>query len=97
VEVVNFRLTARARLYRAPPRERLQASGANPEPVEERPVWFGWDRALPTPVYERAALEAGQRLPGPAVIEQLDATTLLFPGDRLTVDDARNLIVEVKA
>jgi hypothetical protein len=31
------------------------------------------------------------------VIEQLDATALLFPaGDRVTVDDAKNLIVEVK-
>jgi N-methylhydantoinase A len=96
VEVVNFRLTARARLYRAPSRERLQASGANPEPVEERPVWFGWNRALPTPVYERAALEAGQRLTGPAVIEQLDATTLVFPGDQAIVDSAGNLSMELE-
>ena len=32
---------------------------------------------------------------GPAVIEQLDSTTLLFPGDRATVDPHLNLIVEI--
>ena len=32
---------------------------------------------------------------GPAVIEQLDATTLLFPGDRATVDPHLNLMVEL--
>jgi N-methylhydantoinase A len=96
VEVVNFRLTARARLYRAPPRARLVGSGTPPEPVERRAVWFAQDRALPTPVYERAALEAGQRLPGPAVIEQLDATTLVFPGDQAIVDSAGNLSIELE-
>jgi hypothetical protein len=29
------------------------------------------------------------------VIEQLDATTLLFPGDRARVDGARNLLIEL--
>ena len=96
VEVVNFRLTARGRLYRAPPRARLVASGTTPEPFERRAVWFAQDRALPTPVYERAALEAGQRLTGPAVIEQLDATTLVFPGDDATVDSAGNLSIELE-
>jgi len=32
---------------------------------------------------------------GPAVVEQLDATTLLFPGDRLRVDAAGSLSIEV--
>jgi len=30
------------------------------------------------------------------VIEQLDATTLLYPGDRLTVDAALNLLIETR-
>ena len=34
---------------------------------------------------------------GPAVIEQLDSTTLLFPGDRATVDPHLNLMVEISA
>ena len=38
-------------------------------------------------------LAAGQALTGPAIIEQLDATTLIFPGDRGVVDAWGNLIV----
>ena len=33
----------------------------------------------------------------PAVIEQLDSTTLLFPGDRATVDPYLNLVVDIAA
>jgi hypothetical protein len=32
---------------------------------------------------------------GPAVIEQLDATTLLFPGDHAALDPAGNLLIEL--
>ena len=39
----------------------------------------------------------GDALAGPAVVEQLDSTTLLFPGDRATVDPYLNLIVEIAA
>ena len=47
-----------------------------------------------TPVYDRASLLPGDTIAGPAVIEQLDSTTLLFPGDRATVDPHLNLMVE---
>ncbi len=95
VEVVNFRLTARGRLYRPPAPEPLSPAMASPAPVEEREVHFGAEAALLTPVFERATLAPGQQLAGPAVIEQLDATTLIFPGDRASVDGARNLLIEL--
>ena len=97
VEVVNFRLTARGRLHRPPPTEEVATAAGTPAPLERREVWFAPDGALPTPVYERAALRPGQRLLGPAVIEQLDATTLVFPGDHARVDAAANLLIESAA
>jgi N-methylhydantoinase A len=58
-----------------------------------RPVWFdGWQD---TPVYWRDHLPADASLHGPAVIEQMDTTTLLLPGDRAGQDTDGNLIVEV--
>jgi N-methylhydantoinase A len=93
VEIVNFRLVARGRLRRPAPPHHPPASGA-PAPVERRDVWFDAARATATPVYDRTALAPGHALTGPAVIEQLDATTLLYPGDRLTVDAALNLVIE---
>ena len=48
------------------------------------------------PVFEPASAGAGQQfIAGPAVIEQLDATTLVFPGDRVTRRRRRNLLIEL--
>ncbi|HUF56034.1 MAG TPA: hydantoinase/oxoprolinase family protein [Thermohalobaculum sp.] len=58
-----------------------------------RPVWFaagGWQQ---TPVYARDRLPLECALAGPAVIEQLDSTTLLEPGDRAEGDLHGNLII----
>jgi N-methylhydantoinase A len=52
---------------------------------------------VPTPVYDRHRLVPGHRLKGPAVIEQLDATTLVYPGDELVVDEGLNMVIEVSS
>ena len=95
VEAVNFRFTARGRLLgrQRPPAPTTQAPP--PEPIGERPVHFEPGEAVPTPVYARGRLGPGQFLRGPAVIEQLDATTLVYPGDGLSVDGGGNLSIEV--
>ena len=64
-----------------------------PQPKSTRPVWFTGQRALDTPVYDRAELASGAELSGPAVIDQFDSTLLLFPGDRARVDDALNILI----
>jgi N-methylhydantoinase A len=65
------------------------------EAASRRAVWFSADAAQDTPVYGRARLTPGDTITGPAVIEQMDATTLLFPGDRASVDPYLNLVVEI--
>ncbi len=59
-----------------------------------RRVWFedGWQN---TPVYRRDALPESATLTGPAIIEQMDTTVVIEPGDRVTQDRDGNLIVEV--
>ena len=58
-----------------------------------RPVWFGgW---IETPVYDRERLPLAASISGPAVLEQMDTTILLHPGDHATQDSDGNLIVEV--
>jgi N-methylhydantoinase A len=63
--------------------------------TSERPVWFdgGW---LPTPIYRRERLPRGAELVGPAIVEQLDTTVLVEPGDRVTVDPLANLVITVR-
>ncbi len=61
---------------------------------EVRPVWFDgvWHD---TPVYEREKLPLDAVLEGPAILEQMDATTVLEPGDHAWSDADGNIIVEV--
>jgi N-methylhydantoinase A len=57
-----------------------------------RSAWFeGGFRK--TPVYQRASLP--QHLVGPAIIEQLDCTTVLEPGNKLTIDNLGNLLISL--
>jgi N-methylhydantoinase A len=57
-----------------------------------RPVFFA-GRWQETPVYRRDHLPAGAALTGPALLDQLDTTTLLPPGARLTQDEGGNLLI----
>ena len=56
---------------------------------------FDDDEGRMTPVYDRATLAPGSRLTGPAIIEQMDATTPLWPGDTARVDEAGNILIEL--
>ena len=58
-----------------------------------RKVWFeGWTE---TPVYWRDHLPLNLALTGPAIIEQMDTTTVVEPGSSVTSDADGNLIIEV--
>jgi N-methylhydantoinase A len=59
-----------------------------------RRVWFsgGWAEV---PIMARDALPLGARFSGPAVLEQLDTTIVIEPGNEVEVDDAGNLLIQV--
>jgi N-methylhydantoinase A len=51
----------------------------------------------PCPVYDRERLGPGHSIIGPAIVEQMDSTTLLLPGQTATVDAFLNLHIETHA
>jgi N-methylhydantoinase A len=59
-----------------------------------RRVWFegGWQE---TPVYWRDRLPSEAKITGPAIVEQMDTTVVIEPGDRARIDSDHNLIVEI--
>ena len=61
----------------------------------KRPVYFAGTGFVDTPTYDRAALLAGNRIAGPALIEEHASTTVLHPGDRSTVDAFGNLVIAI--
>ena len=62
-----------------------------------RSVHFSANGAVEARVYHRDALVPGYRIEGPAVVEQLDTTVLIYPGDMARVDEALNIIIELSA
>ena len=93
VDIVAVRITAIGRLPSpSAPRPSDDAS-RDPEPVEHREVWFVDAEPCPTPVFDRTSLAPGASVIGPAVIEQFDATVLVFPDEAACVDEALNLLI----
>ncbi len=69
----------------------LADRGAGSAP-RNRSVWMEGS-FRDTPVYRRNSLP--QTLEGPAIIEQLDCTTVLEPGNKLTIDNLGNLLISL--
>jgi N-methylhydantoinase A/oxoprolinase/acetone carboxylase beta subunit len=95
VELVTVRAVHTAPLAPLAPGAGLP-NGPPAEPTATRPVYFEEvGRYEPTPIYRRSTLVQDQEIVGPAVVEQPDTTTVVYPGQRLHVDRAGNLIVAV--
>jgi len=59
-----------------------------------RPAYFDEYRAYrDTPIYQRDLLPLGAQFDGPAIVEQPDTTTVVYPGFTCRVDDAGNLLL----
>jgi N-methylhydantoinase A len=71
------------------------SGGVLPAPREHRPVWFG-AKPFDTPIYWRPDLPAGVSFSGPAVVEQLDSTTVVPPGARAEVDRYLNIVMRME-
>lgn len=97
VEIVNLRLSVTVP-RRTPTAERPPESKASAENaiVERRPVWFPENGFIDTPVYDRARISAGAEFEGPAIVEQMDATTVVPPRSTVSVDAFGNLIIHVQ-
>jgi N-methylhydantoinase A len=98
VEIINVRLSARKE--RAGSRAGSRAPGrstSTPAASVTHPVWFAAEESTDTPFIERASLAPRAVLTGPVVVTQFDATTLVPPGSRLSVEASGSLLIEVDA
>jgi N-methylhydantoinase A len=97
-EIVSLRATVSGSMNK-PRFERIGRGARSPllsARRGRRSVYFAeLGRAVATPTYARAELRAGNRIDGPALIEEHASTTVALPGDRLRVDEFGNLVIEV--
>jgi N-methylhydantoinase A len=81
---------------RKPPQAKIRRGSAAPPKAAHtggRRVYFGGFRMAPT--LRRAELLAGNKIKGPALIEEHASTTVLMPGDGCEVDGWGNLVITV--
>jgi N-methylhydantoinase A len=94
VEILNLRVEATGLTDRiALPEIARAAPGRRPEPDHERLASLDPGPPCATPIYRREALLADHLIHGPAIVDQLDATTVILPGQSARTDRFGNLIV----
>jgi N-methylhydantoinase A len=96
MQLVTFRVEAAAVVpkarFAAQPDGGPDAAGAV---TGHRPVWLPETGGfVDCPIYDRALLRAGNRFAGPAIVEQMDATTIVLPGMTARIEPYLNLILE---
>jgi len=97
VEVVNLRLVVTV-ARRAPTHEKHQPARTTVKEavIETRKVWFPETDFVITPVYDRDKLPVNARVSGPAIVEQMDTTTVVPPRAKMRNDKLGYLHMEVE-
>ena len=91
--MVNLRLSALGRSENKLPLIAVSHAGESGE-RGRRPVIFD-TKPVPCPIYLRSGFSPGDRLNGPAVIEEMGATILVYPGDKMQVNEFGHLVIDV--
>jgi N-methylhydantoinase A len=98
-DIVSLRVSAIGRLGK--PQFAQIAEGEATPPANSRrgirKVLFEGAGALESPVYDRARLLQGNVIPGPAIIEEVASTTVVEPGDTVTVNGFGHLIMQLNS
>jgi len=97
-EIVSLRSSVTGLMQKPPLEKHLKNGNKIPGTAESGTgkIYFSSeDGFIKTPSFARNALLAGNKITGPAVIEEHASTTVLFPGDALEVDGFGNLLISV--
>ncbi len=96
-QIVSVRVSVAGTMLKPPQEKHSPVSGrdAAAAQVRRKPVFFDDAGFVDTPVYDRTLLQAGDRIQGPALIEEHASTTVVLPTDRVVVDPFGNLDIEI--
>ena len=98
IEVVSYRLRVRVQVprYQAGPKPWTAPTQPAQEPAQ-RLAYFGKSIPTPTTLMQRSSLAPGVKVAGPAIIVQMDATTVVPPHWTAQVDQHGNLLLEAQS
>ena len=96
VEIVNLRVSGLGEIPIIEPVEMIKEKGTTEEAlIDTRDVYFEGE-FLKTPTYDRSKLKLGAQLKGPAIIEEVNSTTVIPPEASAVVDKYGNIIIDVQ-
>jgi N-methylhydantoinase A len=93
VEIVSYRVRG---LGLVPPVQlpRFKRTGASiADALREKRRLRMDSETIDCPVYQRERLDVGLSVRGPAILDQFDCTTVIYPGQTACVDEWKNLII----
>ena len=93
IQIVSLKVKANGILPVPPLPKWIRSTHGTPGSYRE--AIFEVDKWANTPVFHRNELGIGQLINGPAIIEQLDTTILIYPHATANVDQWGNLIIEL--
>jgi len=93
VEFVNMRLVAFGKLPKIQPTQTISKGKKVLAPIDYREVVFKGASPLKTAIYKREHMQNGQQILGPAIVEQLDSTIVIFPNYQAVTDPYGNLLI----
>jgi len=93
-DIVNVRVVSVTEVAKLDLPELKNGHYGKPQPVGGRRVLFDENKGyIEVPIYDRTAIPPEGTIKGPAIIEQLDSTTVLLPGQEARVERFGNIIV----
>ena len=93
VEIVNLRLKMVTAVDKPDPQPESPAGESPQDAMEGEAMVTFLEGTFPTFLYQRERLRCGNRVPGPALVLQMDSTTVIPPGWVAQVDSWKNLVI----
>lgn len=98
VEIINMHLASFGRIAKTPIKEIAPKPYTLDQCVKEvRPVIFEGTGKADTKIYDREKLSPGMTVEGPAIIEEVSASSVIYPGMRASIDSYGDIIIETEA
>jgi len=94
IDIVNFKVTGIGEIAKPSLMKATIGVSEPPRPIETRTAFFGHFGMVEVRVYRRASLAPKAQITGPAILEEPTSTVVVYPGQRVTVDDFLNLEIE---
>lgn len=92
-EVVNLRVVALGKALELPAEEiAIGIADASEAKLRDTEIYIQGETQI-AGIYDRAKLKAGNVLPGPAIIIEMDSTALVHPDCEATIDPHGNIII----